>query len=504
MRRERYARGGQDGIAQRPRFTVIEGGRPDGARPELAPPPAPRLGAEELAAEMAEIFALSLLRDKPLPGLDDPHAQVRIDRATTFTLHELLCELRNLPWCHAGNSRSIGAASVPSSRAGLGDSGHRRTLRLNGDGQLTLRTLFRSGVRLDGDSAVLSGFWSADHSVARPRPPETCPTADMPMSVWVHWCARHSGAGLTVPGQSVPGLPYGDLGAMAGALPHLPVGRPFHNAALAALARGAEIASGLRETGLWNGPRLFALMAGAERRARRLAVEQAGRLDRLTRPAVTAARMTVWLAREEREATPNAPEYREAAEILAESAPRLLDWVSRANLERRGRRRCGGTSLFLPLAAAPALHDNPADCVAHLVVAGALATLLKATLGADDPAGLPMIGPSAPSGALASEADRLVSNLALARVVTGGYYPAENARDIRLGQAIALHMLRDALEADNRSADLTFRDFDGQVVRVIAHPRCFGRGFAELRCNGRPEAWPQERAPAAAHLTQVV
>ncbi|QRF65499.1 bromoperoxidase [Ponticoccus alexandrii] len=477
-------------------LTVIRGGAPPRTTGALRSPVPHRPGPVELAGDMAEIFALSLLRDHPARSLADPHVETRIDRRTRFTLHELLCELRNLPWFDARHMAEAMEPAAQSSGA-EGDPGHRRSLHWNGDGQLTLRTLQRCGVALPEDETGASALWREDNAgVAGPC--EAVPTGDAPMSAWVAWCAGQSGAGLRVPGLSPEPIVPETPGALADALPRIPAARPFHNAALAALARGALSVSAPSACDLWTGPRLFAVMAEAERHARRMAQEQVARLDRLSRPAVTAARMTLWLAREEREAAPAHAEYRAAAEMLAEHAPGLLHWVSRANAARRGLRR-RGLALFLPLAGVRSLEHTPSDTAAHAVVAGALGTLLKAVLW-HAPQPLHRIGAAAP----AQEVDLLMRDIARARVMSAACLPSEAFADLRLGQAIALSVLREAMERDNRSARLAFRDLDGRALVLQAHPRHFGRGFAELRAEGQPVAWPQESAPPAAHLTQVV
>lgn len=484
-------------------FRVIEGGR-TGTCPadRLVVPPAPRLCAAELAADMAELFALGLVQDQPAEALVDPHRAVRVDSATRFTMHELLCELRNLSWFDERAAESLTGPS-PSSLAGPGDADHRRRLRLNGDGQLTLRSLLRGGVALRNGGPVISAFWKNDVEVyAGHAPAGDAPGEDAPMSDWLDWCARHSRAGLQR--QAGPARPPRrmSLGERAEALHRTVPSRPFHNAALVALAQGAKIDAGLPAQGYWTAPRLFALMTEAEALARHLALLQSGRPDRLSRPAVTAARMTVWLAREDVAQGAQATDYREAIEELVSAAPNLMTWVSRANRALRGARgRDAG--LFLPLAGPARQHLNPSDLVAHAVVAGALATLIKAVLDTSRQATLRTAGIRGAVGALEDQIDRLASNVALLRCVAGGYFPAENVRDLRLGQDIALCLLRRRLEQDNRSASLSFRDFDGCSVQILAHPRRLGQGQVELRRDGAPAAWPQDASHPAAHLTAV-
>ena len=459
---------------------------------------------------MAEIFAISLLRKRSLAELNDPHCGVWIDGSTRFTLHELLCELRSLSWFDArfdARQKAAGRGSqAAASRTGLCPGGPqgRRALRWNKDGQLTLRTLFRAGVALRDQRPELSTFWRTDHGLAEPGPGLNTPGPEAPMSAWVDWCAAQSGAGLRLPGLPVRLMPVGGLEEMSACLHALPPGRPFHNAALAALSRNATWDKGLPDNDdLWRGTRLMALMAEAEARVATSLIRQAGHPERLARPAVTAARMTVWLAHEEHSEATEGMAYRAAAEELRDAAPNLVDWVSLANETMRGTRRFQ-TNLFLPLASPDQQRFPPSDCALHVGVAGALATLLKAVFDTSRGAQVQMVGTCGPELALAREADRMASNVALARVATGGYFPCENHQHLRLGQGIALQLLRETLQADNRSAELSFADFDGRQIQVQANPRLCGHGLAELRADGETIAWPQEAAPPAAHLTAVV
>lgn len=482
------------------RFAVIDGGGTGrSVRDRIAVPEAPCLSPPELAADMAELFALGLVQDLRAEALLDPHCAVRIDGATRFTMHELLCELRNLSWFDAG--RLMGATDP--SRTGDKGAARRRALRCNGDGQLTLHSFLRGGVALRGGGPVLSALWDSDHVVAHSQSgAEEWPSEAAPMSEWLGWCAEHSRAGLRLPWGAVRAPQDPSLSDRAEALHQTPAARPFHNAALRALAQGGGGAAGLLDSGRWTGPRLFSLMAEAESLARRFARLQATRADRMLRPAVTAAQMTVWLAHEEGRHGRKSEIYRAAAEELANAAPNLLHWVSRANRARRGPQRFD-VSLFLPLAGPERQHLNPSDLASHAIVAGALATLLKAVFDTSPRSQLQAVGNSGPSLALEDQVDRLAANVALMRCVTGGYFPAENIQDLRLGQAIALHLLRDRLEGDNRSAAMAFRDLDGRSLQIQAHPRRFGRGLAELRCDGTLIAWPQEACHPSAHLTAV-
>ena len=494
---------GNSGATQ---FSVIQGsGTGNLLRDRIAIPDAPRLSAPELAADMAELFALGLVQDLRPEALLDPHCAVRIDGATRFTMHELLCELRNLSWFDAARpeGRMCPDTSALSDDPWASEADRRRASRCNGEGQLTLASVLRGGVSLRGGGPVLSALWDSDHVVSHAQSgSDSWPTEAAPMSDWIVWCAKHSRAGLRLPWGPVRAVKDPTLGDRAQALFQISPARPFHTAALEALSRGTRVAPGLPSAELWTGSRLFALMAEAEDMARRFARAQALCPNRMTRPAVLSAQMTVWMAQEGPEQAWGDKEAHGAAAELANAAPNLLHWVSRANRARRGPHRFE-TSVFLPLTGPDSQHLTPSDLAPHAIVAGALATLLKAILDTSSRSQLHEVTDQSATRVLADQLDQLASNMALMRCVSGGFFPAENHQDLRLGQAIALHLLRDRMEQDNCSATLAFRDLDGRSLRVQAHPRRFGRGMAELRCDGQPIAWPQEASHPAAHLTAV-
>ncbi len=487
---------------------LIEGSRRDAARPSdaLPRPPAPEFSAPELAAEMAELFAMALLRDTGFAALSNPHATVRVDAGAEFTLHEVLCDLRNLSWNDPRALLSSASRVVAYSRASQGESDHRRAIRWNGDGQLTLQSLFRNGVATVSGPARVSGFLAEDHAVATPSGPVPGPGEDAQMSDWVCWCAAQSGAGLRIPSQTPAAALPATPADLARRLARTPIARPFHNAALRAMSSGTRFDNGLQGAhgaSGWTASRLFALLAEAETLAHRVAFVRGADADRLSRPAVTAARMSVHLAREERAASRDGAAMRGAAEELAATSPELLGWMGRANTKMRDASRLS-ENLFLPLLQHDDTPPHPADFASLVSVAGALATILKAVFDTEDHGPLRLEGERHSDPDLARDADLMVSNAAMVRSVLSTHYPGENHQDMRIGERIALNLIRHRLQTDNRSAALGFTDFDGRAVSIVAHPRSFGRGHAELYRDGALVAWPQDEERPAAHLTAVV
>lgn len=500
-----------------PRLRLLDGGRVSGqpATLRLTAPPPPCFTAPELAAELAELYALALIRDVPFEALNDPHHVVRIDRTTSFTLHELLCELRSLSWfdgqvsCGGDPSRSdpVGAlvtAAASGSRAAEGDADHRRGLKLNGDGQLTLRTLFRGNVGRRGVEMRLSAFHDEDRARPAASGDRSQPDPEAPMSHWIDWLGQTFGAGLALPGDGgSAGAKIATPRALVTRVGQSPTGRTHFNAALLLLARGMALDTGLEGVGNVrpiSAQGVLSIMAETIERATGLVMSRQAARDRLSRPGVYAARLTAMAARDH--GGEPFDQMRAALDELTTLAPRLVAWISVLNA-REGRAPIGGEMLLLPPMSTADLPLHRTDSAAQAVIAGALSTVLKAVFDTRRHARLRMVGVQGGGLDVAAEADRLASDVAMARAVTGGWFPAENHQDLRLGEALAIHVLRGRMELMGRSLSLGFTDFDRREVSIDAHPQGLGAGRATLRVSGRISSWPLEANRSAAHLAVI-
>ncbi|MBY6004845.1 bromoperoxidase [Salipiger bermudensis] len=485
---------------------IIDGGLRPGAAAnvQLQLPTAPRMGPAELAAELAELYAMALVRDLPFALMQDPHCEIWIDASTRFTLHELLCELRSLSWFNDQALPVPGPVeTVLCSRAVCGDADHRRTLRLNGDGQLTLRSLFRGVVAHRGPTIRLSTLHATDHRSPSETEPCSAPEADAPMSRWLDYIERCSGASLAAP---APGDPQPEALITPRALAERLHGshpcRIYFNAALRLLARQAPLDPGLEgiaPSARVSAQTLLSMMADCAERAFTAAMRMQGRADRLSRPGVTAARITALLASEDQPCGSDG-DIAACAEELAGKTPQLLHWVDRMN-RAQGRTARGRSDLHLPSLRAD-LPPHRADHVAKVVVAGALSTLLKAVFDSRRHARLRMVGSSGSGIDIGAEADRLAGDVALARSVTGSAYQAENFNDLRLGEAIACQVLRSRFEAQGQGLSMGFTNFDGRLVDLAVHAHG-GSGHATFRLDGRLAPWPMEASRNASHLAVV-
>ena len=483
--------------SDRRNFRVIDGGRSagEGLSASLHPPAAPQLSAAELAADMAELYALALVRDVPFTALQDPHTGVWIDGRTRFTLHELLCELRSLSWFDASGR----VAQDTDAEAGA-----RRDLRLNGDGQLTLRSLFRGVVARPLAGIRVSAFHEDDSSADPVADPGARPAAEAPMSAWVEWLERSTGARLTLPGHATCGVgPDLTPRLLTDRLRQAPVARVHFNAALMLLVRGTAFDEGLDPQGgadPISAQRLLALMAEAAERAAALALRRQARLDRLSRPGVVAARLTALLAQDEPRG--GDPLLREVAEELQTGAPGLLHWITRLNA-RHGRTGRFHDMLLLPPLCGEGGMPHRAEGAVQGVVTGALCTLLKALFDTRRQARLRMVGEAAGGLDITAEADRLAADVLLQRSLAGSHFQAENHQDLRIGEAVALQVLRDWLEGLDHGASLSFCNFDGQRISLVSHRRATGQTEVGFCRDGRPAAWPMLHRPGQGHLAVI-
>ncbi|MFZ5961969.1 hypothetical protein ACOXXX_03375 [Thalassococcus sp. BH17M4-6] len=460
--------------------------RPETTLP-ITPPVIP--DAPALATELARLYALALLRDVPLHRMSDPDTAVRIDGATRITLHALTAEIAQLPWPHPQfRQATVASADNLSSLSVPGHADHPPVSR--GDGQRLLPELLglpRPSVFLE---AGVLGATAPAPDIAPALPPDNAP-----MPHWLAWAETAIGACLPQPGpdrRAAPVRTLSDLAAQA----HLgdPRQQPL-SLALMLLGQGQPFDESLAAAShRWTGPRLMALMVTAARRATRALHRQDRRAARDARPAVVAATLALMHESEAMRGGPDTRRLTEALALLRRDTPNLLTWIGRLNAatgtggfalpNRDGTETAGWTPLqFRENLMLPPLHHDgaalrPADAADRGVILGALVTLLKAFFaGGDD-------------SRQTDEFDALAQNLVVGRSVAGGFYGYENAQHLRLGEAVALELLRETLEQDGTAAGLTLRGFDGRTLALRAEARGPGPVTVRLLKDGVPQLWP--------------
>jgi hypothetical protein len=140
-----------------------------------------------------------------------------------------------------------------------------------------------------------------------------------------------------------------------------------------------------------------------------------------------------------------------------------------------------GTYL-LPMAFAEGCPQHPSYASGHATVAGACVTIIKAFFDGTIPfanLGTPMMpsddglllnpytGSDAGQMTVAGEANKIAANVAVGRNHSGVHWRSDYEEALRLGEAIAISILKDQRPGYNETFNgLTFTTFDGQTITV--------------------------------------
>jgi PAP2 superfamily len=134
-----------------------------------------------------------------------------------------------------------------------------------------------------------------------------------------------------------------------------------------------------------------------------------------------------------------------------------------------------GTSL-LPMAFPEGAPTHPSYTAGHATVAGACVTILKALFDENyviptpvipTPDGLALQPYQGPPLTVGGELNKLASNIATGRNIGGVHWRSDAMESIKLGEAIAISILKDQSHCYNeRFNGLTFTKFDGTKVTV--------------------------------------
>jgi hypothetical protein len=133
-------------------------------------------------------------------------------------------------------------------------------------------------------------------------------------------------------------------------------------------------------------------------------------------------------------------------------------------------------SYLLPMAFAEGCPLHPAYGAGHATVAGACVTILKAWFDESfvipnpvqvTPDGLGFVPYTGPALTVGGELNKLASNIALGRNISGVHWRTDGAESLKLGEAVAMSVLRDHRGCYNEDfGGFTFTKFDGTSVTV--------------------------------------
>jgi hypothetical protein len=160
----------------------------------------------------------------------------------------------------------------------------------------------------------------------------------------------------------------------------------------------------------------------------------------------------------------------------AANYPIHADVLSSAVLDRVKQQF--GTWL-LPMAFPEGCPIHPSYGAGHATVAGACVTMLKAMFDESTPIANPVVsssdgqtlvpytGADASELTVGGELNKLAANVAIGRNMAGVHYRSDYAASLRLGEQVAIHLLRDHRHTFAEDfAGFQFTSFDGQKISV--------------------------------------
>ena len=152
----------------------------------------------------------------------------------------------------------------------------------------------------------------------------------------------------------------------------------------------------------------------------------------------------------------------------------ILDSVTSAG--RLGAYLSPGNA-FLPMQFPEGCPTHPSYGAGHATVAGACSTILKAWFDetaiirdpvVPDPAGVTLFPYSGPAQlTVGGELNKLASNVALARNAAGVHWRSDCTESLKLGEAVAISLLRDQKDSFNESfSGFSLTKFDGTTITI--------------------------------------
>ncbi|MEM6389104.1 MAG: bromoperoxidase [Pseudomonadota bacterium] len=466
--------------------------------------PAPELGSDELAFEMAEVYELALLRDVPFHAFEVGGGSAALTQSRD--------RLRGYAYAQAGFSN----------RPRLTGAG----------GELERETLFRGsspgvedgpylsqfmliGNHVDGFAEITDGRIVYGAQVIDQRVP-VAEVGDDYMRDWADWLRVQNGEDVRGPGD--PGQNF-----VPGATRFIQTPRDlatyvhfdalyqaYLNACLILLAMGTPTdpgfahLSGARNSfasnsrlgassnaggfALYGGPHILSMVTEVATRALKAARYQKFNLHLRLRPEALAARLSA-----PRDLDGHFPALGGRFGAMRAAIQPTVDAINAAN---------GNDDALLPMAFAEGSPMHPAYAAGHATVAGACVTVLKAYFDtgtvfvsnedADSAAtsfryaedgDVPIAFEAFQNGAnlrqvpnapahpltLEGELNKLAANISIGRNMAGVHYFSDYYDSLRMGEAIAIGMLEEqALCYPTDPFVMSVNTFDGETVHIGA------------------------------------
>ncbi|MGH8888036.1 MAG: vanadium-dependent haloperoxidase [Egibacteraceae bacterium] len=401
----------------------------------LVIPPAPRIDGAENSAEMAELYWMALLRDVKFTDFDD-------DAIVTETADDL---------------STFSDFRAPKE-----------------NGRVTPRTLFRGRTPGDLVGPYISQLLLRDIQFGTLRTPHRHDTVEPGvdyMTDFDEWLAVQRGAPRTTD-RDFANTRYIQTPRDMAHYTHFDIlYQPYLNAFLILLGMGAS-PSEIQDPGnpylisgnqigftTFGTPHIMGLLAEVANRAIRHTAYQQFFVHRRQRPEAFGGRIEVQLDRDS---------GRYDGIIDSE----ILD----SDVLKRVRHQF--CSYLLPQAFPEGSPMSPAYHSGHSCVAGACATILKWWFDESyvipnpvvpNDAGtalVPYTGPDKDRLTVGGELNKLAANIGNGRSMGGVHWRTDNSEAFKLGEAIAIGILRDQKPTTNEDAALTITRFDGTTITV--------------------------------------
>jgi hypothetical protein len=396
----------------------------------LLQPPAPRIDSARNSAEMVELYWMGLLRDVPFAKF-----------GTNALAKRAAAELSKLSDYRAPRQ----------------------------DGKVTPAVLFRGDTRGDVRGPYLSQFLFRDIQYGTLLIPQLHDTVQRDqdfMTDFDSWLAVQRGVSVPPIDRDQQNRRYLQTPRdMANYVHFDALYEAYLNAALVLLGLGAPPDNGnpyahsanQEGFGTYGGPHLLSLVTEVATRALKAQWFQKWFVHRRLRPEAFGGRIHAHLAG-----------LRDYSMIDQE----VLD----SEALKRTNEKFG--TFLLPQAFPEGSPLHPAYGSGHATVAGACVTVLKAWFDESwvlpDPvvpnaAGtelVPYTGPDADRLTVGGELDKVAANISIGRNMAGVHWRTDYSESVRLGEAVAIGVLRDQVRVGHESASFGLTRFDGSRMTI--------------------------------------
>ncbi|MGW0820678.1 vanadium-dependent haloperoxidase [Streptomyces sp. NPDC002845] len=395
----------------------------------LTIPPAPRIDSAQNSAEAVELYWMALLRDILF---------------TRFDSSELVAE-------------------AATELSGLSD------LRAPKQGDLvTPQTIFRGSTRGDLAGPYVSQFLLKDITYGTLLIPQLLDTLVRPvdhLTTWDDWLEVQNGFEPEPDERNFAERRYIQTPRDLAHYVHFDaLYEAYLNSALILLDLDAPVDAGNPYNfsrnqigfGTYGGPHLLSLVTEVATRALKAVWFQKWYVHRRLRPEEFGGRVHLQLRGQR--------EYPIDGEVLDSVAVKRV-------FEKYG-------SYLLPQAFPEGSPTHPAYGAGHATVAGACTTLLKAWFDesyvlpepvvptTDGTALEPYTGPDADRLTVGGELNKVAANISIGRNMAGVHWRTDYTASVRLGEEIAIGLLRESKEVTLERADFTLSRFDGTTVTI--------------------------------------